>query len=217
MLEAAWEAAVRLGPDKLARLRPAFAETVAISGNPGLAASWQVRLAGVRPPSPPVNFARQTAEAAIAAHGWEGFFQRARQGHAPLNIGRPEIMAAAIDLAPNAIERQRLIDMMFSFAGAPKPGTAGRISPDDFERATFAHLLAEQMMRDCKLTGFRRARGLTSAPDSVRYALWDARITGGAGRLAGAVRRGDGTDDTRHVRQALEGYGAILAHGYCTR
>lgn len=214
MLEAAWEAAQRLGPEKFNRLKPVFAETIAGAADPALKARWQARLAGVRPPDPPVNFARQTAEAAIAEYGWEGFFQRARLGQPPLNFGRPEIMSAAIALAPNDMERGRLIDMMFDLAGAPMPGTSGRISPDPFERQTFAHVLAEQMMRDCRSSRFDLARIWTAAPDTIRYDLWQARIEGGAGQLAGAVRRGDG-DDTRHVRQALEGYGAILSLGYC--
>ncbi|MFN7056665.1 hypothetical protein [Hyphomonas sp.] len=215
LLEAAWAAAETLGSAKLQRLRPAFAEAVAQSPDPALKARWRTRLGRAVPPAPPVNYARETAEAAIAAHGWVGFLQRVRDGQPPVNIGRPDIMAAALDLAPNPDQRLLVIDMMTGFAGAPKPGTTDRISPDHFERSTFAHVLAERMMMDCRINDFERARGLTSAPESVRYALWQARIEGGAGQLAGVVRRGDGTDDTRHVRQALEGIGAILALGYC--
>lgn len=217
MLEAAWSAAGRLGADKRERLKPVFLETTSAGSDPALEASWRQRLGNTRPPPKTPDYARQQAEAAIAQHGWAGFLRQAQMGQAPLNIGRPEIMAAAVDLAPDSAQRLVLIDMMFGFAGAPKPGSRDRISPDDFERATFAHLLAEQMMKDCRLNDFRRARGLTSAPDSIRYALWQARIEGGAGALADRIRAGDGTDDTRHVRQALEGYGAILRLGYCAR
>lgn len=215
MLEAAWAAASLLPADKQARLKPAFAETTRGLKDEMLASKWQMRLGKMpaRPPAP--DFAREQAQGAIAEFGWEGFFQKARLGEAPLNMGRPEIMAAAIDLAPNPMERLRLVDMMFSFAGAPKPGTTGRISPDTFERASLGHVLAEQMMKDCKLTEFDRAVGLTAAPESIRYALWRARITGGAGRLAAQIRRGDGTDDTTFVRHVLEGYGPILRQGYC--
>ena len=73
------------------------------------------------------------------------------------------------------------------------------------------------MMRDCRLAEFYRAVALTAAPESLRYALWRARITGGAGALAPDIRAGDGSDDTSHVRQALEGYGAILSLGYCPK
>lgn len=216
MLNAAWEAAQRLGPEKFERLKPVFAKTIAKASDPALKARWQARLRGVAvPPEPTVDFALQTAEAAIAEHGWEGFFQRARLGQPPLNFGRPEIMAAAIPLAPNQMERDRLINMMFDLAGAPMPGTDGRIAPDRFERETFAHVLAEQMMEDCRSSRFDLARIWTSAPDSIRYALWQARIDGGAGELAGQIRSGDNSDDTRHVRQTLEGYGAILERGYC--
>lgn len=215
LLEAAWAAAEQLGRTKLQRLRPAFAEAVAQSPDAALQDRWRPRLRGASPPAPPVNFARETAEAAIAAHGWVGFLQRVRDGQPPVNVGRPEVLAAALDLAPNPDQRLLVIDMMTGFAGAPRPGSTDRISPDHFERATFAHVLTEQMMKDCRLTDFKRARGLTSAPGTIRYELWQARIEGGAGRLAGEIRRGDGTHDTRHVRQALEGIGAILALGYC--
>ena len=215
MLDAAWQAAGLLPADKQTRLKPAFAEATRGLKDTALASRWQMRLGQVpvRPAAP--DYAREQAQAAIDAYGWEGFFQRATLGQAPLNMGRPEIMAAAIHLAPNEMERQRLIDMMFSFAGAPKPGTSGQISPDDFERASFGHVLAEQMMRDCQLTAYDRARGLTAAPGSIRYKLWRARITGGAGKLAPEIRQGDGSDDTTFVRHVLEGYGPVLKQGYC--
>ena len=215
MLEAAWAAAGLLPAEKQTRLKPAFAEATRNLKDEMLVSKWQMRLGQMPARSPAPDFAQQQAEEAIAAYGWEGFFQRARLGQAPLNMGRPEIMAAAIDLAPSAMERLRLIDMMFSFAGVPKPGTTGQFSQDDFERASFSHVLAEQMMEDCKLDEFDRARGRTAAPDSIRYELWRARIAGGAGRLAGKIRQGDGSDDTTFVRHVLEGYGPILARGYC--
>mgnify|MGYP005752311585 CR=1 FL=1 len=215
MLDAAWQAAGLLPQDKQARLKPAFAEITRGLKDASLASKWQMRLGETPAPQPAPDFARRQAEAAIAEFGWEGFFQKARLGEAPLNIGRPEIMGAAIDMAPNAMERLRLIDMMFSFAGVPKPGTMGQFSRDDFERASFAHVLAEQMMRDCKLDEFDRARDRTAAPESIRYELWRTRITGGAGTLAPKIRQGDGSDDTTFVRHVLEGYGPVLRQGYC--
>lgn len=217
MLDAAWQAASLLPADKQARLKPAFAEIAAGLKDEALASRWQMRLGAVRAQTPAPDYARTQAEAAIGQYGWEGFFQRARSGEAPLNMGRPEIMGAAISLAPNAGERLRLIDMMFSFAGAPKPGTSGRISPDAFERASFGHVLAEQMMKDCDASRLRLARQLTSAPDAIRYQLWQARVEGNAGALAARIRGGDGTDDTTFVRQVLEGYGPVIRLGYCPR
>ena len=107
--------------------------------------------------------------------------------------------------------------MMFSLAGTADIRKISTISVNAFERADFGHVLAERMMRDCRLAEFDRAVALTAAPESLRYALWRARITGGAGALAPDIRAGDGSDDTSHVRQALEGYGAILSLGYCPK
>lgn len=215
MLDAAWQAAGLLPRDKQARLNPAFAETAAGIKDRALASKWEMRLGKVPAAQPAPDFARRQAEAAIAQYGWQGFLTRADRGEAPLNMGRPEILAAAVDLAPDRDQRVYLIDIMFSLAGAPKPGTSGLISQDSFERASLGHVLAEQMMKDCDLVAFDRARGLTAAPDSIRYELWRTRITGGAGKLAPRIRQGDGSNDTTFVRHVLEGYGPVLRQGYC--
>ena len=214
MLDAAWTAALLLPPEKLDRVKPLFASLVVTL--PGAArARWTLRTGDASPEKPSPDYLRQTAETAIRDHGWDGFVERARSGAAPLHMGRPEIMAAAIDLAPDAAKRAQLIELMFALAGPSKPGRVGGFSDDDFERADFGHVLAERMMRDCRLSGFDRAVALTNAPDALRYRLWRARITGGAGALAPDIREGDGTEDTRHVRQVLEGYSPILTLGYC--
>ncbi len=210
MLEAAWQAASRLGPDKQARLKPAFSEVTSGLNDEALASRWQMRLGDVQPRKPAPDYARSQAEAAIAQYGWDGFIRRAQAGEAPFNMGRPEIMAAGIALAPDAGERRRLIDMMFSLAG-------GGLRADAFERASFGHVLAEQMMKDCDSARLRQARQLTSAPDAIRYQLWQARVDGNAGALAARIRAGDGSDDTTFVRQVLEGYGPVIRLGYCTR
>ena len=142
---------------------------------------------------------------------------RARDSAPPLNMGRPEIMGAALELAPTPAARADLAELMFLLAGSPtaSPRGLGGFNPDMFERADFGHVLAEQAMKSCDAEGFVRARRLTAAPDAIRYELWAARISGGAGRLAARIRLGDGTDDTSFVRQALEGYGPILRLGYC--
>lgn len=215
MLDAAWQAAGLLPRDKQARLTPAFAETTTGLKDRALASKWEMRLGKAPTAQTAPDFARRQAEAAIAQYGWQGFLTRAQRGEAPLNMGRPEILAAAVDLAPDRDQRVYLTNMMFSLAGAPGPGTSGLISPDSFERASLGHVLAEQMMKDCDLAAFDRARGLTAAPDSIRYELWRTRITGGAGKLAPRIRQGDGSNDTTFVRHVLEGYGPVLRQGYC--
>lgn len=217
MLEAAWTAAEALPEKKQARLEPLFAPLALKLTDPKDRAVWDARLGETGIDLAGTDYVRQTAETAIRDYGWETFLQRAREGLAPLHMGRPEIMGAAIDLAPDTKQRARLIEMMFSLAAAPDSRMISGISVNAFERADFGHVLAEQMMRDCRLAEFDRALALTAAPDALRYALWRARITGGAGVLAPDIRAGDGTDDTSHVRQALEGYGAILSLGYCPK
>lgn len=217
MLEAAWTAAEALPETKKERLKPLFAPLALQLSDPKVRATWEARLGNSSIDVAGTDYVRQTAEAAIREYGWEIFLQRARDGLAPLQMGRPEIMGAAIEFAPDAKQRARIIEMMFTLAGAPDSRRISGISVNAFERADFGHVLAERMMRDCKLTAFDRAVAMTSAPDSLRYALWRARISGGAGTLAPDLRAGDGTDDTSHVRQALEGYSAVLTLGYCPK
>lgn len=217
MLDAAWTAGATLPEQKRERLKPLFAALVLKLADTKARAVWETRLGDTGVDVEAGDYVRQTAETAIREYGWETFLQRARDGVAPLHMGRPEIMGAAVELAPDATQRARIIELMFSLAGTPAPERSGTISANDFERADFGHVLAERMMLDCKLAAFDRAVAMTSSPDSLRYALWRARITGGAGALARDIRAGDGTDDTSHVRQALEGYGAVLSLGYCPK
>jgi len=217
MLDAAWSAALLLPPDKAERVKPLFAPPALQLTDPKARALWNERLSDTPVDIPYEDYVRRTAESTIREHGWDGFQQLARDGAAPLHMGRPEIMAAAVDLAPDAARRAQLIDLMFTLAGKPRSGQGSGINDEAFEQADFGHVLAERMMRDCKLAEFDRAAALTNAPDALRYRLWRARITGGAGKLAPDIRAGDGSGDTRHVRQALEGYGAILTLGYCAK
>ncbi|MFH1518440.1 MAG: hypothetical protein ABIH17_11245 [Pseudomonadota bacterium] len=213
MFEAIWDAAGVLPSEKQARLKPAFLETVSRADDAALLRSWETRL-GVttRHRTPPIDYARDQAHAVVAEAGWSGFEQRARAGTAPFNIGRPEIMAAGVRLAADEATRRRLTAAMFDLAQTKT--TRGGLG-DDFEKGDFGHALAELSMQHCDLAGFDRAVALTPAPDSLRYALWRARITGNAGQLASRIRSEADADDTRHVRNALEGYGPIVSLGYC--
>ena len=215
MFAAIWDAAGVLPAEKQARVQPVFLETVGRTGDAALLRSWQSRLgASARHRTPQIDYAGQQAEAVVAESGWSGFEQRARAGAAPFNIGRPEIMAAGVRLATDAATQRRLIDAMFELAQTKV--TRGGLG-DDFEKRDFGHALAELSMQRCDLASFDRAVALTAAPDSLRYALWRARITGNAGQLAARIRSEADADDTRHVRNALEGYGPIAALGYCRR
>jgi hypothetical protein len=215
MLDAAWAAAEALPEAKQARLKPLFAPLAQQLQDAGSEAVWQARLADTPLQEEASDYVRRTAEAAIREYGWEGFLLRAQEARPPLHVGRPEIMGAAIELATDIQQRERIIDMMFTLAGTPGRRVTGGVSVNAFEHADFGHVLAERMMRDCRLAAFDRAVDMTTSPASLRYQLWRARITGGAGVLADDIRRGDADGDTRHVRQALEGYGAILSLGYC--
>lgn len=213
MVQAIWEAAAGFPADKRERLKPIFLNTVALSGDTALLAEWEGRLGGEAAPQPDYpDYVRERAEAELREADWNRFLQRAQAGLPPFNIGRPELMAAGARLAPDIATRRRVVDAMFSLAGPPRPGARPL---ENFERGDFGHVLSELAMESCDLAMFDRAVQLTVEPDGLRYAFWRARITGGAGVLAGRVRAAGVREDTRHVREALEGYGAILQRGYC--
>ncbi|WP_371309255.1 hypothetical protein [Hyphomonas sp.] len=212
MLQAIWEAAASFPADRRDRLKPIFLDMVALSGDDALLSDWQHRLGSVAAPRPAYpDYSEARAKEVIASAGWDGFLSRARAGTAPFNMGRPEIMAAGARLAPDAATRNRLVSAMFELAGEAGPARPG----GDFERGDFGHVLAELAMESCDLAAFDRAAALTVEPDGLRYAYWRARITGNSGALAERIRREGAGDDTRFVRAAMEGYGAILTRGYC--
>ena len=213
MIQAIWEAAAGFPADKRDRLKPIFLNTVALSGDAALLADWEGRLGGEAAPEPEYpDYVRERAEAELREADWNHFLQQAQAGLPPFNIGRPELMAAGARLAPDVATRQRVIEAMFALAGPPQPGAKPL---ENFERGDFGHVLSELAMENCNLAAFDRAVQLTVEPDGLRYAFWRARITGSASDLAERVRTESDRQDTRHVREALEGYGAILQRGYC--
>jgi hypothetical protein len=213
MVQAIWEAAAGFPADKRERLRPIFLNTLALSGDTALLAEWEGRLGGVAAPQPEYpDYIRERAEAELREADWNRFLQRAQAGLPPFNIGRPELMAAGVRLAPDTATRRRVVEAMFALAGPPQPDARPL---ENLERGDFGHVLSELAMENCDLAAFDRAVQLTVEPDGLRYAFWRARIAGGAGALASRVRAEGGREDTRHVREALEGYGAILERGYC--
>jgi hypothetical protein len=215
MFEAIWTAAEALPAEKQARIKPLFLETVARAADKGLIQRWEARLGTpARLPSAPVDYTMSQAKAVVAEHGWTGFEQLARSGAAPFNIGRPEIMAAGVRLAGDEATKRRLTNAMFDLAHTKT--TRGGMG-DDFEKGDFGHALAELSMQRCDLAGFDRAVALTAVPDSLRYAMWRGRITGRSGLLAGRIIAEADGDDTRHVRNALEGYAPVVALGPCGR
>ncbi|MCA8890500.1 MAG: hypothetical protein KDA56_01430 [Hyphomonas sp.] len=214
MMQAIWESAAGFPADKRDRLKTLFLNTLALSGDTALLAEWEGRLDGEAAPQPHYpDYLRERAEAELREADWNRFLQQAQAGLPPFNIGRPELMAAGARLAPDAATRRRVTDAMFALAGPPQPDARPL---ENFERGDFGHVLSELAMETCDLAMFDRAVQLTVEPDGLRYAFWRARITGVAAPLAARARSGgNGQQDTRHVREALEGYGAILQRGYC--
>ena len=71
LLQAIWEAMASFPADKQARLKPLFADTVALSGDAALLGEWQDRLGGVAAPRQHYpDYVREQAEAVLQEAGW---------------------------------------------------------------------------------------------------------------------------------------------------
>lgn len=211
VLEEIWQASFLLPEDKRARLTRPMLETVTASGDAALLKDWETRL-GARAPAGPDTYYQSMAQPGfdlLEAEGESRFVRRVRSGAPPFNIGRPQILSAM------AIETQdaALADRIMTEMNALVHGSAGDGS---FERDMLAHGLTEAAMRRCDLERFDRARSRTQDPDGLRYMFWRARITGDLSYVTPRISAEAECDDTRFVRQALEGYRAILEQGYCS-
>ena len=212
LMETIWEASAALPDKKRDRLAPLFRDTVAGLADPALRKTWARRLGPGAGRADMPSFGKERAEAVLRETDWNGFRERARRAAPPFNLGRPEIMAAGVHLAPDQATARAIINDMFDLA---RPKTTRGGMGDTFEMGDFGHALAELSMQRCDLASFDRALSLTPEPDAIRYRLWRARITGHAGHLAPVIRDGATDEDTRHVRNALEGLAPIIRLGYC--
>ncbi len=191
-----------------------LSEAVAMARDANLRDRWDKALGPFSEDAPGASslYAEDAVLDLVERAGWDGLIARAREAKAPFNMGRPEAMATALAHADTPATRARVIDAMFELARTKQ--TRGGMG-DDFEKGDFGHVLAEAAMKACDLKTFDRAVALTPAPDNLRYALWRARVTGGAGRLAPRIEKETSTEDSTAVLQAIDGLAPLLAHGYC--
>lgn len=86
---------------------------------------------------------------------------------------------------------------------------------DEFEKAVYAHSAAELAAIRCDRQAFESALTLLPYPESLRYRFWGARINGETGRVLADRSITAESDDTRYIRQAIDGYRLIQDFGYC--
>lgn len=208
VLQAAWSAALVLPDEKRARLSSAFLEIAVLSEEPDLIAHWESRLGQrAEPLTPYPDYGWELAAPILAMGGVDALIDRAKRRADPLTYGRADaLLAAGKHLANDDPDGARKLNQaLFDYIQ----------SASSFERAVLGHAAAELAMVRCDAVLLDRAIGFTSAPGSLRYAFWRARIKGNASSLLERVRALESDDDTRDVRQVLEGYRAIQELGYC--
>ena len=175
-----------------------------------------------RPQAPPVypDYGWQAAGPIIEGSGVQGLLLAARNRSPALPYGRAEALLStgmvALGTAPSGV----------SLPSRPLPAdTADRMNAallslaqqsDEFDRGDLAHAAAKLAALRCDLASFESARKMTLAPGAIRYDFWRGRITGDLSALPAAIIVGANTEDTRHVRQALDGIGFLGDHGFCS-
>lgn len=208
LLDATWRAAERLPQDKRDRLAEDYA---ALRRDHDLC-GWAMR-AGypdyctAPPHAEPGEAYGKDAVRILQDDGIAVFLSRARTGAPPFNIGRPDLMGIAAVSASDA-DADAIFQAMFDLAAQD----SGNVS---FERPMMGHAAAEAAMRRCDAPTFAAAVQLTHAPDSPRYALWQGRIDGDLSGLAARIDAEAEMDDTRYVRQVMDGLRPIISHGMC--
>ncbi|MEL7232652.1 MAG: hypothetical protein AAGJ85_09100 [Pseudomonadota bacterium] len=88
-------------------------------------------------------------------------------------------------------------------------------SADDFEQAMYAHAAAELAALRCDMATFEAALDYVGDKESLRYQFWAARISGDGGSVIAAIDMERERNDTRVIRQAIDGYRLISEFGYC--
>ncbi|GAB5456709.1 MAG: hypothetical protein Hens2KO_29380 [Henriciella sp.] len=208
VLDAAWSAALFLPEEKRLRLSAAFLEVAALSEEAALIQKWEKRFdqrAGDLPDYE--DYGWLVAEPILETGGVASLLELAEQRADPLNFGRADVLLSAgkrLHLTDSAAA-QKINKAMLTMLG--KAST--------FEKPNLAHAAAELAMARCDTVLFQQALRSTDAPDNLRYAFWQARIGSDAGHLLSEVRAIKTEDDTRDIRRVLDGYRAILEHGYC--
>jgi len=213
VLEASWQAALVLPDEKKERMAQLIydtaeelgdAETTKVIARRVNAASskQQARSKTVYP-----DYGWQMAEPILAARGVSGLINDARKPQSSgLFAPADALLSAAKHLLPDAPDNAAKINAAL-LELIP--------SASAFEKPAFAHAAAELAMVRCDLSLFDRAARLTDAPKSLRYSMWRARISGNALSLLDRIRSDADEEDTRHVRQVLDGYREIATRGYC--
>ena len=210
VLEAAWSAALLLPEEKRLRLSTAFLEIALLSEDASLIDQWENRF-DRRANDVPVyaDYGWQVAEPILEKGGVESLLSLAEKRADPLNFGRADVLlAAGKRLQPvNEGAARRINQAMLRMLG----------KASSFEKPNLAHAAAELAMARCDADLLAQARRSTDAPDNLRYAFWQARIGGDARHLLSEVRAIKNEEDTRDIRRVLDGYRAILEHGYCAQ
>ncbi|MEL6414242.1 MAG: hypothetical protein AAFQ15_04800 [Pseudomonadota bacterium] len=208
VLDAAWSAALLLPEEKRLRLADAFLEIAALSEDQAVLAKWEARFDRSASDMPVyTDYGWQVAEPILNRGGVESLISMAERRADPLNFGRTDVLLSAgkrLHLSDQAAA-QRINAAMLSLLG----------QASKFERPNLAHAAAELAMVRCDAGLMQQALRSTDAPSNLRYAFWKSRIDGDATRLLNQVRSIKTEDDTRDIRRVLDGYRAILEHGYC--
>ena len=210
ILDALSERIAALPEDKQARVWQVFMDTVGRAGDAALTAHYEAETATRAQTYAVDTYFYDIGAEVLLRTGQDGFVAMARNGEAPFDMGRGDIIGAVAARTDDAAFAERLYALMNELAN-------GRGQLGDFERLVLGDAMAEAGMRRCDLSWIERGTALTGDENGLRYAFYRARVSGGTAALLPRIPLEIGTEDTRDVRQALTGYGAVLGLGVCER
>jgi len=189
MVEALYRAAIALPQDKREK-----AERVIARFDDGLLASEP-------------DYGWSKAEPLLIDGGVDALIRAARQSGGPLRYARTDaLLSAGVRLHetdPNGAAR--INTALLELAG----------KADTFELMIYAHAAAELATIRCDEVALKTAIQKSGLKDSLRYAFWRARFDGDASNLIADVWEQASSEDTSHIRQAIDGYRLIDQYGYC--
>lgn len=225
LLACTHEAMAALPADKQDAVKPEFLETAGLVGDEAFVAAWAVRL-DVPPRETAVvgeaypDYGWQSARPLLVEGGAAHLIAVARSKTAPLRFGRAEALLAA-GLRANG---EKLGADEVARALASQDGLAAQLNDElltlarsarEFEQGDLAYAAALLATHRCDLSRFEAAMSSVMAPEAIRYRFWRARLTGERNGLGSAIAEQGSNEDTRHVRQALEGIALLADLGPC--
>lgn len=154
------------------------------------------------------SYGRERADPFLKTGGVDALIREAQRPRGTLRYAKVDaLLAAGVDARSHDPEGARRINrVLLDMAGKSDP----------FEQMLYTDAAAELAALRCDDHMLGQALSLVKKPDSPRYRLWQARMSGETANIISDIRIASNYDDTTFIRQAIDGYRLIHDFGYCS-